>query len=142
MHSLLRARVQGCAQKCKAKWPRRRFARKRAGVQEPLIDPRHAAARARAAIGYAGLNHAEVEKRTGLDVAMIRRITAKKNPRDARIERLWAIADACDVPRGFMERGFEALAEAELAEKVEQMALDLEALRQRVEVLGGQADSP
>lgn len=73
---------------------------------EPLIDPRLAAARARAAIAYAGLDHAELEKLTGLDVAMIRRITSKANPRDGRIERLWAIADACDVPRAFMESGW------------------------------------
>jgi transcriptional regulator with XRE-family HTH domain len=109
---------------------------------EPLIDPRAAAARARAAIAYAGLEHSDVEKATGLDVAMIRRITSKASPRDGRVERLWAIADACGVPRSFMERGFDALAEAENAQRIEGLASDLAALRLRVEALDGEADSP
>lgn len=72
----------------------------------PLISPERAAARARAAIAYAGLEHADVADVTGMSLSMVRRITSKTTPRDATIERLWAIADACSVPRGFMEHGW------------------------------------
>lgn len=109
---------------------------------EPLIPPRAAAARARAAIAYAGLEHSDIEKKTGLDVAMVRRITSKASPRDGRLERLWAIADACDVPRAFMEQGFDALAEAENAQRIEALASEVAALRLRVEGLDGGAGSP
>lgn len=78
----------------------------------PLIPAPLAAARARAAIAYSGLEHEEVAQRSGLSVSVIRRITSKSHPRDGTLERLVAIAEACDgIPRWFMEHGWHPPAE-------------------------------
>lgn len=71
-----------------------------------LIAPQEAAKRARAAIAYAGkdLDHLEVE--TGIKKGTLRNIISRTRPQGAKLERLYAIADACDVPRSFMDDGF------------------------------------
>jgi transcriptional regulator with XRE-family HTH domain len=73
---------------------------------QSLLDPRTAAARARAAVAYAGLEHEELAAKTGLSVPMLRRIMSKTSPRDHTMDRLWMIADACNVDRRFMEQGW------------------------------------
>lgn len=124
----------------------RKSARSLAAVARLLVDASEAAARVRAALGYANLTvkQAPREQRlkdANITYATLTRIVSATNPRGADIEELWAVADACDIPRRFMERGFDELREAGQAERIETLANDLAALRRRVEELGGEADS-
>lgn len=107
-----------------------------------LIDPALVAARARAALAYAAINVRDSTKRVGIHSSTMTRIVSPSNPRGASLEELWAIADACKVPRSFMERGFEALDEAETAARLDQVADELATLRLRVEAIDGGAGSP
>lgn len=50
-----------------------------------------------------------VAKETGLSVATIARILGPAAPRSGDTDELFAIADACGVPRRFMAEGFEPL---------------------------------
>lgn len=77
-----------------------------------LIDASAAASRARAAIAFANIRHADLAARTGISVPTLRRIVSADTPRGASIEELWAIADATRVPRAFMEHGFTQAAPA------------------------------
>lgn len=76
-------------------------------IRAPLVAPSESARRVRAAIAYSGLDHEEVAERTYIHAGTIRRIASRTKPRPATIEELWAIADACNVPRAFMEHGFQ-----------------------------------
>lgn len=73
----------------------------------PPSEQLRLAARVRAAIAYSGLRTDEIAQRTGddLGVATLRRITSISRPRGATLEELWRIADACQVPRSWLERG-------------------------------------
>lgn len=71
-----------------------------------LIDPEEAARRVRAALAYADIDVKASPAATGISYATMQRIVSPTSPRGATIEQLWAIADACDVPRRFMEHGF------------------------------------
>ena len=73
-----------------------------------LTDPRITAARARAALGYQGINlKADGQKRTGISYPTLSRIVAKTNPRRASTDEMRQIAAACpDVPDWFFEHGF------------------------------------
>lgn len=65
--------------------------------------------RVRAARAYAGLSANELAERIGLGLQTIKRIEAgKRNPRRYEI---WAIAEACALPRAFFELDFELLCE-------------------------------
>jgi hypothetical protein len=75
-----------------------------------LIAASETARRARAAIAYSGLEQGEVIERTGIRLPTLRRIVARTDPRAASLEELYAIADACGVPRLFMEEGFGPMA--------------------------------
>jgi hypothetical protein len=124
----------------------RKPARNLAAVR-PLVDPVDAAARVRAALAYANLNVKQAPeqqrlKDADISYATLTRIVSATTPRGADIEELWAIADACDVPRRFMEQGFrEEPTEADLAHRIEELANDLAALRRRVEGPGASAGS-
>lgn len=76
-----------------------------------LIAPETAGRRARAAVELAPYDRDELERRAeerGLRSSAFARIVAKKNPRGFKtIEELWALADACEVPRWFLEEGLE-----------------------------------
>jgi hypothetical protein len=63
------------------------------------------AARVRAALAYSGDGLAEIGERSRLGQAKLRRIASQKNPRGAMPDELWAIADACGVPRAWLEIG-------------------------------------
>jgi transcriptional regulator with XRE-family HTH domain len=108
----------------KSTMQRRKNARKLAGMV--LLPPAEAARRARSAIAYSGLEHHEIAAKTGLDVSKIRRIASRTKPRGASLEELWEIADACGVPRSFMEEGFSEAASAD--ERVEELERDLGAV--------------
>lgn len=82
-----------------------------------LIPAEETARRARAAIGYSGKEHEPIRAQTGISEATWKRLVAKTNPSAATIEQLWAIADACGVPRRFMEEGFRPL-EADADERL------------------------
>lgn len=72
--------------------------------------------RARAAIAYAGEEQDAIQPRTGISPSTFRRIVAKTNPRAAGLDELYAIADACGVPRRFMVEGMTPLEVDERAE--------------------------
>lgn len=71
-----------------------------------LIAPAEAARRARAAMGYAGLDYDELAAKTGITVGTLRNITSRSRPQSGSIDRLYAVADACGVPRTFMDEGW------------------------------------
>jgi transcriptional regulator with XRE-family HTH domain len=74
-----------------------------------LIDPTIAGRRARAAMEYAGLGWRDLAKRSGLSPDTVRRIVSRTSPRGFKNSDEWnAIAQACDVPISFLERGFDA----------------------------------
>lgn len=59
---------------------------------------------------YAGLSWSELAERSGISPTTIRRIVSTSEPRGFKSREEWeAIADACDVPRVFMELGFAPL---------------------------------
>jgi hypothetical protein len=72
-------------------------------------DPVEIAARVRAAEAYAGFEHSELAKESGIGVATIQRMGSPTNSRTADLDERQRIADACKVPRQFMEEGFAAL---------------------------------
>jgi transcriptional regulator with XRE-family HTH domain len=74
-----------------------------------LIPAHAAAARARAAMAYSGLEISEISELTGITVGTLRNIRSNTRPRGGRLERLFAIADATGVPREFMEHGWDAI---------------------------------
>lgn len=74
-----------------------------------LIAPVEAARRARAAIAYAGLEQDEAATQAGIPLGTLRNIVSKTRPSSGDIDRLYAIADACNVPRTFMDEGFGAV---------------------------------
>lgn len=96
----------------------------------PLPSPEAVAARTRAALAYANIKL--TEKGEPVSVGAISqptmaRIISPTNPRGVRsVEELWAIADACGVPRSFMEEGFSSV--------------EPDGLLVRLEALEGQAD--
>jgi hypothetical protein len=70
------------------------------------------AARVRAALAYANIkltDKGSPVKVGSISQATMARIISPTNPRGASVEELWAIADACGVPRSFMEEGFAPL---------------------------------
>jgi hypothetical protein len=95
-----------------------------------LPPPETVAARARAALAYANIKL--TEKGTPVKVgsvtqATMARIISPTNPRGAAsIDELWEIADACGVPRSFMEEGFSESVSAD--ERVEELERDLGAV--------------
>lgn len=73
-----------------------------------LIDPEIARRRARAAMEYRGLSWRELARRSGLSPDTVRRIVSPSSPRGFySSDERDAIADACEVPRWFLERGFD-----------------------------------
>jgi hypothetical protein len=113
-------------------------------VAQPLVDAAEAAARVRAALAYAGVTvkaaptYADLAS-TGLTYATLTRIVSPTDPRGADIELLWAIADACNVPRRFMEEGFAGLAETGLADRMAELEREMAELRRLV---GGDEGNP
>lgn len=72
---------------------------------ERRAGPAQVAARVRAALAYSTLGLSEVGERSGLGQPKLRRIASATNPRGANPLELWAIADACGVPREWLEAG-------------------------------------
>lgn len=63
-------------------------------------------------MAYADLEYGELEEKTKIGKSTLARMAARKGkPRGATIEQLWAIGDACEVPRAFMEFGWEVVAD-------------------------------
>ena len=103
---------------------------------QPLIPPVDAARRARAAMAYAGLDAKDVAQATDIGKATLDRITSRTNPQNGTIDRLWTIADACQVPRSFMEHGFATEpaieAPADLAGRLASLEAEVRLLARRV----------
>lgn len=76
-------------------------------VSSSVAAPQQIAARVRAALAYAGLRYEDVDAKTDdrMTAAKLRRITSSTNPRGASMDELWMIADACGVPRTWLEVG-------------------------------------
>lgn len=118
----------------KSEWPTSNLARTVAVVSLVLIDPRLVAARVRAALAYAGIEHTRPPDDLGVSKATLARMVSWTSPRGAQsTDELWAIADRCGVPRVFMEQGWEPLVAADAARRVEEAADELAALRQHAE---------
>lgn len=85
---------------------------------KPDIPAAEVGARTRAALAYAGITQPELARRTGLHKDTLRAMTRKSPPpRGAdSTDELYAVADACGVPRRFMVEGMEPLATDERAE--------------------------
>lgn len=103
-----------------------------------LIPPDEAARRARAAVAYAGLELPELEKRTGIKQGTLRNILSKTRPQSGTVERLWVIADACRVPREFMEGGWSAITAIHhgsnnLSERMQSLTEELHERMERLE---------
>lgn len=74
-------------------------------------------------MGYAGFKDADLLQRTNISPATLRRLVSLTHPRGAEIETLWQVADACSIPRSFMEFGFSIYDDAErsLAERLDRL---------------------
>jgi transcriptional regulator with XRE-family HTH domain len=67
------------------------------------------AARARAARAYADMKQDAVAEALGVSHITVKRM--ERGAKDITMDELWAIADACGVPRSFMDSGFETVPE-------------------------------
>ena len=78
-------------------------------MSRAMGSPETIAARVRAALAYANIKLTDKGKPASvgsISQSTMARIVSPTNPRGASIEELWEIADACGVPRSFMEEGF------------------------------------
>jgi transcriptional regulator with XRE-family HTH domain len=73
----------------------------------PMSSSTETARRVRAARAYAGLSVNELAGRIGLGLQTIKRIESGK--RTARRFEIWAIAEACNLPREFFEVDLDLL---------------------------------
>jgi transcriptional regulator with XRE-family HTH domain len=73
----------------------------------PVSSSTEIARRVRAARAYAGLSVSELASRIGLGLQTIKRIESGK--RTARRFEVWAIAEACNLPREFFEIDLDLL---------------------------------
>ncbi len=62
--------------------------------------------RARAAWSFSGKSQQQLAQETGLTYGRIRALLATSNTTEVALDELHKIADACGVPRAFMENGF------------------------------------
>lgn len=79
----------------------------------PSLETDEIARRVRAARAYAGLTIPQLAERIGVGERTIKRVEMRQ--RIARTYELWAIADACGVPRWFFETEFQELTSADQA---------------------------
>jgi hypothetical protein len=81
-----------------------------------MDSPETIAARVRAALAYANIKLTDKGKPTSvgsINQSTMARIVSPTNPRGASIDELREIAEACGVPRSFMEEGFSEPASAD-----------------------------
>lgn len=96
-----------------------------------LLPAGESARRIRAAKAYAGIDYAEIERRTGINAHTVRGYAREKNPQPVpNSDYLREIARACEIPEAFMFEGFGKPAD-ELAE----LHRDVSELRQAVVAL-------
>lgn len=118
----------------------------------PLPSPETVAARTRAALAYANIkltDKGEPVSVGAISQPTMARIISPTNPRGVKsLEELWAIADACGVPRAFMEEGFSEPAAADdsrvagLERKMEAVEVLLPLLLEGIELARGQKTDP
>jgi hypothetical protein len=87
-----------------------------------LSSPETIAARARAALAFANIKLTDKGapvKVGSISQSTMSRIVSPTNPRGASVEELWEIADACGVPRAFMEEGFALPVATDLERRVD-----------------------
>jgi transcriptional regulator with XRE-family HTH domain len=93
-------------------------------AQQGAID---VAARVRAARGWRGLEVKELAAQMGYSTRTWARVEDGEKPLD--YDERQQVATICGVPPVFMEKGFKALAAAELERRLAEIADDLAALR-------------
>ena len=81
------------------------------------------AARARAARAFANLRQSDIAEVLAQSTVTIKRMESAQ--KDISMDDLWAIADACKVPREFMTNGFESVPD------------ELRRIHERFDVLAG-----
>jgi transcriptional regulator with XRE-family HTH domain len=91
------------------------FARVTAAQAPPDGTQIETARRVRAARAYAGMSVSELAERVGLGLQTIKRIESGK--RNARPFEVWAIAEACELPREFFDLDFQDLCRAAAAQR-------------------------
>lgn len=89
------------------------------------VDASTATPRARAAWAYSRLKQPELAAKAGIHKDRLRAILAESNAKDVKLEELYAIADATDVPRDFMASGWAT--EDERVARLEDAQRQLEA---------------
>lgn len=67
-------------------------------------------------MAYAALSYDDVAARTRIGESTLRRIASASRPRGATLDELWLIADACEVPRRWLEADWKDAARVEDAE--------------------------
>lgn len=70
---------------------------------------------ARAAWAYSGLEQRELASEAGVEIRTLNSYLGLSRPGPS-LEVLYRIADACGVPRSFMESGFDSLADSSASE--------------------------
>jgi hypothetical protein len=75
-----------------------------AGMEPAPSEAHRIAARVRAAVAYCGENLEQIG-RASVGRTKLRRIASATSPRGATPLELWSIADACGVPRAWLEAG-------------------------------------
>jgi transcriptional regulator with XRE-family HTH domain len=104
------------------------------GAAAQPLEVVEVARRVRAARAYAQLTVGELADRIGLGAQTIKRIeAARRNP---RLHEVWAIAEACGLPRAFFELQFSGLIDR--AELVVGVLSDIDARLRRLEQRLGQ----
>lgn len=71
-----------------------------------LVPGPDAARRVRAAIAYSGQTQPAVAEAAQVSYTLLRHIVNAKRPAGGTLDRLYRIADACEVPQWFMRHGF------------------------------------
>ena len=76
-------------------------------------DPDEAARRVRAALAYAGMNRREAMRALSVSGSTLARMTGRKGGETRRVDwaDLWAVADACELPREWFSVDFSRLHE-------------------------------
>lgn len=107
-----------------------------------LPPPEIVAARARAALAYANIKLTEKGapvKVGSITQATMARIISPTSPRGANsIEELWEIAEACGIPRSFMEEGFSAPASGD--GRVGDLEMQMAAVGRAVELMAAELE--
>lgn len=110
---------------------------------EALPTREQVARRVRAARAYAGMKVPELAKAMGYSVRNWSRVeNGDDDGRPLDRDQRTLVAELCGVPLAFIEHGFEVLAEAEIALRMQELQDDVAALLRTREERGPAEGSP